>query len=168
MIDFNTDKIKHGYLPVYEQIADQLGYSATVCEIGVFEGGSLEMWQHFFPDGLIVGVDIMPRCIWPEGTVKLLMDQADPRLPDHLIEISSQGYDLIVDDGNHRAAFVERSYKNLWPILRPGGFYVIEDWISAGFDMHALAPDFVSLLLSEDKVESVKYLHDLIVIEKKA
>ena len=67
--DFKTndgriiDKWMH-YFPIYERhLAPWRNKTLTFIEIGVFKGGSLQMWRHYFGEqALIVGVDIDPRC----------------------------------------------------------------------------------------------------------
>lgn len=138
-----TDKAAHGYLPTYLQIAAQIGTAGKVCEIGVADGGSLELWQTLFPHGLVVGVDddsyttrqvtfgeaptVHVGTTWPPGTVKVVASQDDPTLPGRLREIAS-GFDLIVDDASHDGALTRRTWELLWPLVAPGGWYVIEDW----------------------------------------
>lgn len=127
---FTTDKVRfHGYFPAYKQIAREIGPAGRVCELGVWLGDSLPLWQAFYPDGLVVGVDHDERAVWPEGTVRILSDQAGDELPGRLLEVSPEGYDLIVDDASHDGALTRLSWELLWPLVRPGGYYVIEDWV---------------------------------------
>jgi Methyltransferase domain len=123
---FVTDKVTvHGYYPAYEQLAAGLGSAARVCELGVLDGESLAMWQYLFPDGEITGVDVNPHCRWPDGTRKVVASHDDPGLPALL----GGPFDLIVDDGCHQGEVVTRSFTLLWPLVAPGGRYVIEDWM---------------------------------------
>lgn len=140
---FATDKAMHGYLPTYQQIAAQIGPAGRVCEVGVADGGSLSLWQALFPDGLVVGVDddsyttrqvtfgqastIRVGATWPPGAVKVVAAQDDPALP-HRLRVIADGYDLIVDDASHDGALTRRTFELLWPLVVPGGWYVIEDW----------------------------------------
>jgi hypothetical protein len=126
---FDTDKISpHGYLPDYLRLAADLGPAATVCEIGVCNGGSLDMWQALFPHGMVVGVDRDGNSRWPEGTQRVIAAQDDPRLPGMLWEQSPGGYHLIVDDASHIGSLTIATFGLLWPLVRPGGYYVAEDW----------------------------------------
>jgi hypothetical protein len=126
---FNTDKIApHGYFPDYMKIAAAIGPSATVCEVGVFNGGSLAMWQHLFPFGLVIGVDHQPVSTWPEGTVRIDAEQDDPELQDKVRQHAPGGCNLIVDDASHIGHLTAATFTSLWPLVLPGGYYVIEDW----------------------------------------
>ena len=124
---YNSDKEILGYVPDYRRIAEALGPAARVCEIGVLNGLSLHMWQDLFPQGLIAGVDINPGSRWPEGTVRIVCSQDDPALPGLLGE-HSPTWDLIVDDASHRGSLTTTAFELLWPLVTPGGFYVVEDW----------------------------------------
>ena len=130
MPDFDTDKIEpHGYLPDYQRLAQELGPAATVCELGVLYGGSLKMWQHFFPDSpAIIGVDRDENAIWPEGTVRIVAAQDDPYLGAKVAGGAPGGWlDLIVDDASHRGIQTAAAFGQLLPLVAPGGYYVVED-----------------------------------------
>lgn len=129
MHHWNTDKIEpHGYLPDYMRLAGELGSSATVCELGVLTGGSLEMFKDMFPDSpAIIGVDRDENATWPEGTVRIVAAQDDPVLGAKVREHAPDGCDLIVDDASHRGGPTAAAFAQLWPLVRPGGYYVVED-----------------------------------------
>jgi hypothetical protein len=131
-----TDKWESGYVETYNGLARTLPRNASVCEVGVLGGGSLELWMNMFPDSeVIVGVDVDPQATWPRGTIKVISDQQDPTLPGRLRVIDLQGYHLIVDDASHEGQRTWKTFANLWPLVRPGGYYVIEDWC-VGFDTY--------------------------------
>jgi hypothetical protein len=44
---------------------------------------------------------------------------------DHL---AGRPLDLVVDDASHLVGPTRASFNTLFPRLRPGGFYIIEDW----------------------------------------
>ena len=129
-MEFDTDKIApHGYLPDYDRIAVSLGESAVVCELGVLYGGSLKLWQSLFPDSpAIIGVDRDENAIWPEGTVRIVAAQDDPYLGAKVRAHAPGGWlDLIVDDASHRGCPTAAAFAQLWPLVAPGGYYVVED-----------------------------------------
>jgi len=171
---FETDKIVQQYMPVYEELARELGPAARVCEIGVWHGGSLATWKVKFPDGLIAGVDIDPRSHWPEGTVRVVCPQDDESLPGLLAGHSAQ-WDLIIDDASHDGTLTARTFGHLWPLVRPGGYYVIEDWFvgwwegqEGTYSMLDLARGMLEFLRGESGAEEVRYRYGLIIIRKAA
>ena len=124
---FNTDKIEPwGYFQTYAKIAGELGPTARICELGVETGESLRMWQALFPLGEVIGVDNNIEAVWPPGTVKVVKNQDDPGLP-----ASVGPCDLIIDDASHSGPATRAAFDILWPCVRPGGYYVIEDWAAA-------------------------------------
>lgn len=171
-----TDKGRWGYLPTYDTIAEQIGPAGRVCEVGVAAGGSLELWQKYFPEGYIVGVDSDRMARWPEGTTRIVCDQTSPDLPGLLQAASAGFYDLVVDDASHDGTASWRTWELLWPLVRAGGWYVVEDWM-IGFaswrgpgehqpSMMALARLFLGCLERPGEVESVTYRYGQIIIRK--
>ena len=56
---YNTDKITHGYLDVYDPLlAPWVDREIKLLEVGVREGGSLQLWRDYFRLGAIIGIDI--------------------------------------------------------------------------------------------------------------
>ncbi len=170
----HTDKFEGGYVPVYEVMAEQIGPEGRVCELGVHHGDSLRLWQVLFPEGEVTGVDCNHGCTWPEGTRKVIMDQADPKLPGVL----GGPFDLIVDDASHKGILTSASFAGLWPLVAPEGHYVIEDWMIGlpGFCDHpmynpgmlAFAQTLIERLTSQDAdVEQVTYRYGLAIISKR-
>ena len=58
------------------------------------------------------------------------VDQADgDRLREIVAaEFRGEPIDLVVDDASHRYGATLASFETLFPLMRPGGLYVIEDW----------------------------------------
>lgn len=97
-------------------------------EIGVQGGGSLSMWQIYFPKASIVGIDIDTTCKkFERENVKVYIgDQEDT---DFLITVNKKEgpFDIIIDDGGHTMKQQITTFKTLFPKLNDGGIYVIED-----------------------------------------
>lgn len=171
---FGTDKVGNGYLPSYLAIAAELGPQASVCEVGVQNGAGLDMFQALFPYGEIVGVDANPDCRWPAGTRAVVAKQDATWLPSRL----ARRFDLIVDDASHDGVMTAATFANLWPVVNPRGYYVIEDWgvgfnTFRGFNNSML--DMAKGLLYQFEhgnanatVESITYKVGLIIIKKAA
>lgn len=125
-VQHGTNKAEHGYCPLYER---HLGYLTheefTLVEIGVATGGSLRMWRDYFTRARIVGIDRNPNTmIEDEPRIETVCDNAAiPRPWRH----SGLRPTVIVDDGSHSAEEVTGAWQWTWPLLQPGGWYVIED-----------------------------------------
>ncbi len=120
-----TDKGTLGYAAVYRELLGG-NRAARILEIGTAYGGSLFLWRDLAPEGVIVGVDLIRPSQAPKGVVFIQADQADPGLPDLTLPFGP--YDLIVDDASHLGSLSAVTFGNLWPLVRPGGWYVLEDW----------------------------------------
>ncbi len=133
---YQTDKWgKHQYTPVYEQYFQSLRYQPVrLLEIGVGGvaktdrgGNSLRMWKRYFPKGRITGIDLYDKSALQEPRLRTCQgNQADG---DFLRKVNeAEGpFDIIIDDGSHRQSHIIASYEVLFPLLKPGGYYVIED-----------------------------------------
>lgn len=101
----------------------------NLLEIGVAWGGSLFTWQKYFPNSQITGIDNNPDCKkFEEGNIKVFI--GDQSNADFLKEVNAQSgpYDIIIDDGGHMMNQQITSFKTLFPLLKNGGYYVIEDY----------------------------------------
>ena len=131
-VKWGTDKRAgiHNYTKWYEAMwGAQRLQPVTFLEIGVQTGASIRMWEDFFPNGKIVGMDIDARCKALESNrVSIVIgSQDDPAIRDQLAAAHPNGFDIIIDDGSHVSEHMEKSFDLYFPILKPGGAYVIED-----------------------------------------
>lgn len=125
---FGTDKDNpHQYGPVYDCLFPDRQRVCAVLELGVWQGYSLQAWRAAFPAAVVIGVDANPEhCPTVEGCEVYNGDQRDRA---RLLQIAgNRRFDLIVDDASHYAADQLISLFVLWPLLQPGGVYVIEEW----------------------------------------
>ena len=98
-------------------------------EIGVQDGGSLEVWSSYFGDAAqVFGIDIDQRCAkYAIPGVEIRIGSQDD--PAFLMQIISElgNPHIIIDDGSHHVDHVESTLRILWPYLQDGGMYIIED-----------------------------------------
>jgi SAM-dependent methyltransferase len=123
-----TWKMYRLYEPHLSPLRDR---TINILELGVFSGSSLEVWNEYFSNATIVGLDInpvvrnfSPRISFVQGSqddTTLLKEMSERFAPD--------GWDVIVDDASHVGYYSKRSFWYLFMNhLKPGGFYFIEDW----------------------------------------
>jgi 23S rRNA U2552 (ribose-2'-O)-methylase RlmE/FtsJ len=124
-----VDKWFH-YLDVYHRhFARFRGTDFTMVEIGIYHGGSLQMWRDYFgPRARIVGVDINPRCksLEEPGIEIVIGDQADPRFLNQLRERLGH-IDVLLDDGGHTMQQQVVTFSTLFPHVSLNGVYLCED-----------------------------------------
>lgn len=154
-VKFNSDKCAHGYTHIYDDkfyfIKNNID---SLVEIGVQYGNSMRMWREYFSAAKIVGLDIHGDAltsIIPTDNFKVIIS------PAHLIETKflleaefSKGIDIIIDDGSHIPAEQIETFKNLFPLLKHGGLYIIEDIYPAYF-----GDDFMKFL--KQKIDNIWY-----------
>src|SRR4051794_11114919 len=132
------DKWVH-YFPVYSRHFEAYrGRPLKVLEIGIYQGGSLDMWSWYFGDqATFVGIDIDPRA----------REATDPR---HAVEIGDQTdadflrrvneehgpFDIIIDDGGHEMRQQIVTAETLFPVLADGGVFLVEDCHTSYWDSH--------------------------------
>ena len=120
------------YLAVYDTEIGQFiarGEPLNLLEIGVQNGGSLEIWAKLLPAGSqITGIDIDPSCAelkLPDNVRVLIGDASNAEFL--LTSLGDQQFDMIIDDGSHRSKDIIESFRALFGRLRPSGKYFIED-----------------------------------------
>jgi hypothetical protein len=95
----------------------------------------MKMWKEYFPDARITGIDINPASWLDDEQVKTyVVDQGSrDSLSDFLKKHPEPNFDIIIDDGSHRADHQQVSLETLWSSLKPGGLYFIEDLNDRGY-----------------------------------
>ena len=130
---YDTDKIQNDYLEVYDPILSRwTDKDVKLLEIGVRNGGSLQLWRDYFPRGTIVGIDLeLPEGFIPGERIQLFKgSQADTQfLSEVAMSIAPDGFDIIIDDASHIGELTKTTFSHLFHHhLKPGGLYAIEDW----------------------------------------
>jgi hypothetical protein len=125
-------KYEH-YLDVYHRFfAKFVGKEVHVVEVGIFSGGSLDMWKSYFgPKCKVYGIDIREECkVYADDRVEIFIgDQADRTFWKSFKEKVPQ-VDILIDDGGHLPEQQIATLEEMLPHLRPGGVYLCEDILS--------------------------------------
>jgi hypothetical protein len=168
---FGSDKWGlHQYTPHYERHFGPLrDRPLTILEIGVggydvpvLGGGSLRMWKRYFHRAMVYGIDIHDKRQFEEQRIHIRQGgQADPEFLDRLIAETGP-LDIVIDDGSHVCGDVLASFRLLFPKLRVGGVYVIEDlqtsyWPGRGGNSVDLADPTTSMGLLKQLVDGLNH-----------
>jgi len=120
----------HHYLEAYDRHLGRFrGQAVHVLEIGIYRGGSLQIWKSYFGERAIVhGIDIDPNCarVAEERVVPHIGDQADVDFLRRVIREMGR-VDVLIDDGGHHSALQIATFEALYPLVDPNGVYVCED-----------------------------------------
>lgn len=155
-------------------------------EIGVGGAESIRGWLEYFSAGKIFGVDNV-HSTNPYNTVGsgvherytfITGDQSDPTMWKCFLADHGTDFDILIDDGGHCANQIITTFKGMWPAIKPGGFYCIEDmntayaigthFCPAGWQNHM---DFVKDKLdeinrSQSNIESLFFTKELAIFRK--
>ena len=132
-MEMGTDKSSngHSYCQYYDMIFDPLRFKQNnLLEIGIDKGDSLRMWKEYLPHSIIHGIDIRGSYEYLEelGGIKThIVDQSNK---GELIVFAEQHlnyFNIIIDDGSHQSADMVLTLETLFPYLKSGGYYIIED-----------------------------------------
>lgn len=127
----DTDKLAHdhNFVEIYEKFFFQwITDPIRILEIGIYNGGSLGMWYDYFPKASIFGIDIEPKAQYENDRTKTFVaDQVSRDQLKKFIDTYGGDFNIIIDDGGHAMAQQEVSFGFLFPFVKSGGYYVIED-----------------------------------------
>jgi SAM-dependent methyltransferase len=125
------------YVDLFERVQ-----GAAIFELGIAEGGSTALTALLAHPRKLVAIDneeqrlgALDRFIEARGLDDVVrpywgVDQGDPtRLREiAAVELAGDLLDLVIDDASHQLHLTRSSFDTLFPYLRPGGTYLIEDW----------------------------------------
>src|SRR3990167_1365518 len=152
---YGTDKIgKHHYLPVYYDFFKNKSKRRKVkkvLEIGVGEGAGLRMFRDFFTNATIYGAEIDEKRIFKEDRIEVFKcDQSKSEDLINLIHQIGADLDLVIDDGSHREQDQIFSLLKIFPALKLGAIYIIEDVAKEDiFKRYVFPPNTKMMTLSE-------------------
>jgi hypothetical protein len=189
-LKYGTDKSssRHGYLDIYEKhFCGMKDKPIKMLEIGIFNGASLKMWEEYFSNAQIYAIDIDPKRMQNYGRVKSFIANQENR--ESLLDvIGGIGFcDIIIDDGGHTMLQQQLTFGCLFPFVKSGGIYCIEDlhtsyWKKRGINkfnptktknttlnvMYSISKkeDIVSDYIDKNEIDYIKNNCERCVIEK--
>ena len=134
---YGTDKSKddHKYVDLYHALfSDRRQRVLNLTEIGVSTGQSVAMWSDYFDRAHIWGFDPLLRQNKAVGhyfrsnpRVHLFSADAYLNTTPSRHSLMPETMDIIIDDAWHYPNPAMKLLAIWWPLLKPGGYYVIED-----------------------------------------
>lgn len=161
----------------YVELVRQLS-AKNIVELGIMKGGSTAFFAEIAQPKMMVAVDItrdrveaLEEFLEQQDLAKRVkayygVDQADQVALRAILdkEFANAPLDLVVDDASHRLDATRAAFNALFPRLRPGGVYVIEDWSWAhafhGADLGNIGPPLTNLVF--EIIVACATLRDLI------
>jgi predicted O-methyltransferase YrrM len=154
---------------------------SNILELGIYEGASIVFWFEFFRPVRLVGIDISRIGNSVPLQRYLELNELQDRIGTHwetsqtdlqqITQILSTDFsgplDLVFDDASHVYQFTRVSFEALFPRLRPGGLYIIEDWSWAQWS--SLAEDYnpsglpLPAKMSRDQIELTRLVAEIAI-----
>ena len=139
-----TDKVTtHTYqtmygqflLPYYNRIPNMKMLEIGLgCDMNYGPGASVAIYKKLFPEAELWEAEFDAKCVEKskaegqlDGIHTLVGDQGNNTVLDSWIETSGGNFDVVIDDGGHQNCQIWHSFEKLWPTVKPGGLYFIED-----------------------------------------
>ena len=123
----------HNYSRHYAELFSSIKNDPlTLLEIGLnvpnrMDCASIQLWLEYFPNAMIYGVDIKPA-FFPHKRTKIFQgNQNDAIFWNDFMTKVPDPFDIIIDDGSHYSLHQQKTLCLLFPQLKEGGTYIIED-----------------------------------------
>ena len=160
-----TDKndSEHGYTQHYlEHFRLVKNDKIRILELGIAGGGSLRLWEEFFPNAEVIGADVREACREiPFKRARVVIGNL--RDLDFLYSLALMGpYDIIIDDASHIGSDQFLAFSSLFPSVVGGGVYIVEDTYTSYLDAFNGGPPGVG---SVSAIEMIKNLVDTLHYE---
>ena len=120
------------YLTEYDRLLDDYrDKPIRLLEIGIQNGGSLEIWSNYFNNATaLIGCDINPDCghlSFDDTRIDTIVGDANASdVRERVLQRSPQ-FDIIIDDGSHRSSDIIKSFALYFPRIVEGGIFIAED-----------------------------------------
>lgn len=196
MIDNGSDKATehtrthakpHGYSVVMEQYFEPLrDKPIKFLEVGVGGGESIRAWIQYFRTAQIFGIDFVKDTNIFNSPGKPYSnytfshgDQTDRTMWACFRANCGSDWDVILDDGGHFADQMIISFEEMWPHVKSGGLYIIEDlgvactpgtvFVPSGWPNHMdwIKDRMIELNTGQNNIESINLTKELAVFRKK-
>jgi hypothetical protein len=129
----NNERLIHKwmhYFDIYDRHFSPYRHKkVTIVEFGVYHGGSLQMWKHYFGRrARIIGIDINPECKkLEEKQVEIYIGDQEDRTFLRELREKIGPIDVLIEDGGHSMGQQIATFEELFPAIKNGGIYLVED-----------------------------------------
>lgn len=110
----------------------------VILEIGVYQGGSLNMWRDYFGEkAQIYAVDINPLCKQFETeNTKIFIGSQEDRAFLRDVKNKIPPVDILIDDGGHTMRQQIITFEELYESVKSDGIYLCEDLHTSYWKSH--------------------------------
>ena len=151
------------YFDVYNKIFSKYkNKNIKFVEIGVQNGGSLEIWKNFFSkNSEIIGIDLNPECKkFEKENIKIFIgNQSDPSFWDNFFNTVGK-VDIILDDGGHTNLDQIITCVNSIDKINDQGMLVIEDTMTSYLKEYNSSSKFSFINFSKKTIDDINFKND--------
>lgn len=108
------------------KVSSMYGYKINLAQEYTF-GNSLRAWRDYLPNANIYGIDVDENTMFEEDRIKTYCSSSFDKDKMDKILSNIDKFDLIIDDGLHTLEANITTLEIVFPYLKDGGYYVIED-----------------------------------------
>lgn len=173
MDETGTDKNSagHNYAPIYAELFGPLrSTQVNFVELGIYQGASMRAWAKYFTHDRtnLIGIDVNLKEYVPVDDERVKaweMDASSSAAVQHLQALGP--LHVVMDDASHLIGDQRRTQNQLWPLIAPGGYYIVEDlhtwwWPQANpSDAPSFAHELVDNTLGRGRTRADGYDTDL-------
>ncbi len=168
---YGSDKAGGPSCPAYERYLGGLRRTAiNFLEIGVggyddpkAGGASVRMWKEYFAQGNIYAIDLYDKSFHEEHRIKIYRGSQDDRAFLKSVAQEIGRLDVILDDGSHVSSHIIITFEVLFPLLMPGGVYIVEDVATSYFEdyggSHDLSATHTAMAYFKRLADGINYEH---------
>jgi hypothetical protein len=185
MIEVESDKASqftrtyarpHGYTVHLERFFDPIRNDPIkLLEVGTGGGESMRGWLEFFPNARVYGIDIVsntnpyntPGTDIHERYTFSCGDQSKPEFWKKFVEVYGGDFDVVIDDGSHQSDDIMTTISCMWPHIKSGGIYEIEDLNSAPEAAKHIQAWANGIISGTSTADSIYFARELCVMRKK-
>lgn len=127
--NYYTDKnTVHSYLPIYQKLFGNKDIK-NILEIGVQRGGSIKLWNDYFPNAHVFGIDLTDEliCLDIKNKENISLFFEDAYSESIIEKLKNTKFDVIIDDGDHILDSMKKTIELYLPLLKNDGVFIIED-----------------------------------------
>lgn len=117
----------HTYVDTYDKLFKPFQKGCSIMEIGLALGNSIDLFDEYFDNSYITGVDISVVFTRDKYRNDVEIIEADATIIAFLETIKHKKFDIIIDDGSHMTIDQLNTFKMLKGKVNKGGIYIIED-----------------------------------------
>jgi hypothetical protein len=135
-IGCNDKNSTHTYTGTYDKLFEPFRFGCTFMEIGLALGDSIKLFDKYFENSKIIGVDISVVFTPDKYQNDVRIIESDATKPEFLEHIKDYTFDIIIDDGSHMENDQIATFELLKTKMNIGGIYIVEDILAIDQNKH--------------------------------